>query len=216
MSHDSQSAFVTWTTKKGVQQARNTPGEEKIMLGVYVCPYIGNSSNWLNRLQAAKELTVSGSMCLFFFFTSIIVSPIFFTYCYLFIRLLYFFFFHLYYYIAARWFHTKISVCVSCAGNNGDNMISAFIALETALYILYLKGLLLESNCHVNNPRAASVTSNHRKFLYIAERDILVVFSSPDGCHFVLISHAFIHDLIHYFYINEHSNTLMYTRTVLI
>lgn len=45
MSHDSHSALVTWTTKKGVQQARNTPGEEKIMLGVYVCPYIGNSSN---------------------------------------------------------------------------------------------------------------------------------------------------------------------------
>ncbi len=74
------------------------------------------------------------------------------------------------------------TVCVSCAGNNDDNMIRRSLPLKQ-LYVLYLKGLLLESNCHANNPRAAGVTSNHRKFLYIAERDILVVFSSPDCCH---------------------------------
>ncbi len=116
-------------------------------------------------------------LCFCIFITSLIVSPIFFTYCYLFIWLLYFYNF-LFYTIILLYY----TVCVSCAGNNDDNMIRLSLPLKQ-LYVLYLKGLLLESNCHANNPRAAGVTSNHRKFLYIAERDILVVFSSPDCCH---------------------------------
>ncbi len=109
MSHDSHSALVTWTTKKGVQQARNTPGEEKIMLGVDVCPYIGDSSSSFMCMieqttgsKRADTFWLDVHVILYFYYLYDSVTYFLFTYSYLFIWLLYliiFYFILLYYYI---------------------------------------------------------------------------------------------------------------------
>ncbi len=106
MSHDSHSALVTWTTKKGVQQARNTPGEEKIMLGVDVCPYIGDSSNSFMCMieqttgsKRADTFWLHVHVILYFYYLYDSVTYFFFTYLPFYLAFVFLSFFILYYYI---------------------------------------------------------------------------------------------------------------------